>query len=295
MPKTKSTQPVYQPLIRLMVIIGLVLFIGAGWVWWKEVFNSPQKVFEDMLGTSMSTRSVTKHIETNNEVQSLDQYLQFLSGDKNLVHSLSALDQPAQGAKVTTETIATLDQNFVRYVSIETSEKSETGAELDFSKVLNLWGKSGGNGELINEAMLGVIPVGFVPQEHRQEIVKFIKESSVYGVDYDTVKREEQNGRPRYVYKANISAEPYVEMLKRFSRRVGLTQLESVDPANFRNSPPLEFELTIDIHSRQLTEVKYIAAGRIETFSSYGVRSEPAIPAETISIEELQNRLQSIR
>ena len=298
MPKTSRTKrspKSSRSLIRLIFIIGLVLFVASGWIWWKEIYNDPRKVFQDMLGRTMSTRSVVKRVQQQNAVQSLDQHSKFQSGSTYLVHSTNKLGQANSQSKVTTESISTLTEDYVRYTEIQTDQKGESGNTLDFSNLLGVWSKAQGTGDQISEIMLSVVPFGFVPQDNRSEIVKFINDNKVYDVDYDNVERTSHNGRAVYSYTVAIKASPYIEMLKRFGRAVGLTQLESVDSESYSNSPPLQFKLVVDVQSRELVKVEYVDSGRVEEYLGYGLNLPTALPEETISVEDLQNRLQSIR
>jgi hypothetical protein len=291
-------------LTRIIILIALLLFIGTAWFGWRNVVNSPRRVFYDMLDSSMRSRSISKRVIQDNGLQKLDQRMQLQTGDVARARSISTLSQGDDMAtSVTTESIGSPNEDYVRYLSIETNQKSVSGEDFDFDHVLGVWGKaespsnagSDTSGQLFGEVTLGVVPMGQVRHDDRQKILEFIRDQEVYVIDFSDVAREIKNGRPRYVYDVSMSPEKYVTMLKQFGRSVGLEQLEAFDPASFRDSPALKFKFAVDVWSRQLVGVQFVDTGRIENYSGYGAESTILIPEQTIPVEELQSRLQTIQ
>lgn len=287
--------------IRGIIIVGTLLLVVSLWVWWRFVFSSPRRVFEAMLETSLKTSSFTKRVEQSEEGQKLDQSVHVQTDAQDTAHSITALSQEGESAaSVTTEGVGTLDSDFVRYIDIKTSEKSESGSPLNFSNVLNVWGRATDSsdfstGQLYSDTVLGVIPIARLSAAQNAELLNLIRDKQIYNIDYGSVEREKLNGRSVYVYKTEVKTEFYVEMLKKFAGMVGLKHLEDLDPNAYKDSAPIEFEIYVDVLSRQLQGIKYSNSGRQETYSGYGALSEIQIPANTITVEELQERLQNIR
>jgi hypothetical protein len=204
-------------------------------------------------------------------------------------------------AVITTESIGTLQNDFVRYLDIKTDQKNSSGSSFDFSNVLSVWGKSGDNKEageeaqLFSQTVLGVVPIANLPLSARQELLRQIQNDKVYTVDYGTVKRAKSNGRPVYTYDVTVEPVAYINMLKTFAHSLGLTQLDQVDSSQYANTPALKFSFEVDVWSAQLTKVTYIESNRTETYSAYGARALVNQPKDTITLEELQTRLQSIQ
>lgn len=287
--------------IKSMLIVGVVLFLGAAFYWLRLEFNDPRRVFNGMLENSLRTRSFSKTITQEGGGQRLDQNLQLRTGETAQAHAVTVLSQGEAGStSVRTETIGTPRIDYVRYTDIKTDQVSINGQPFDFSQVVGIWGKSerneaSGGGELFSETLLGVIPIGYIPHDARQGLLDLIRNKQVYDVNYGRVKREIVNGRPVYTFPVSVTPETYVEMLKEFGKGMGLRQLESVDPKSFANSPALQFDISVDVWSRQLTNVKFLASPRNEVYSGFGHEASALIPEETIPVEELQNRLQMIQ
>lgn len=288
-------------LTRILILLGLLLFVGAGAAWWTSVGSNPRNVFYDMLDNSMKTRSIGRHVVQDNGSQKLEQRSHLITGQTAQVNSLTTLSQGA-GTSVKTQSIGTPTEDFVRYVAIETDQLGASGQPLNFDNVIGVWGKStpaeqgeGTRGELFGENVLGVIPIGFVPYERRVELIKLIDEQNVYDIDYSKTKREVVNGRPQYTYDVVVKSDKYITMLKEFAKSVGLTQLESLDPSSFADAEPFQFSMTVDILSRQLVSVAFTGSARTEVYSSHGHETSVTLPDQTIPIDELQARLQNIQ
>lgn len=251
-----------------------------------------------MLENSLRTESVTKQISQGDETQSLNQTVRLQTGQQHVAQSSTELSQTGlANAEVTTESIGTPTADFVRYVSIATDQKSSSGSELDFSKVLGVWGKTeaGGStsGELYNESVLGVIPIGNLPADKRKQLVALAEELDVYKVEYENVKRGTLNGRPTYQYTVKVLPAAYVSLLKTYASMSGLTHLTDINPSSYENADSIEFELTVDVMTRRLASITY-ANGRKENYVSYGSTPQVNPPTEAVTVEELQSRLQDI-
>lgn len=283
-----------------IIWVGILLVISLLGLnaWYRSIYSDPRRVFSAMLENSLRTESVTKVISQGDDTQSLKQTVRLQTGVHHVAQSSTELSQTGlANAQVTTESIGTPSSDFVRYVSIATDQKSASGADLDFSKVVGVWGKTpaGGStsGELYNESVLGVIPTGNLPADKRKEIIALAEKLDVYKVEYANVKRGTQNGRPTYQYTVKVLPAAYVELLKTYAAMSGLTHLADINPSSYENSDSIEFELTIDVLTRRLSSITY-ANGRKENYISYGSMPEVIPPSETVTVEELQSRLQEI-
>lgn len=282
----------------LWVVILLVLVLLGLTAWYKSIYSDPRRVFNSMVENSLRTSSVTKRVVQNSEDQSLDQTVRLRLGEKHLAQGMTQLSQKGlASASVVTESIGTPTSDYVRYRSIETDQKSESGEDLDFSCIVGTWGKSENtestSGELYNELVLGVIPVGNLSESDRKEFMQKMAELDVYKVEYENVERGTVNGRQAYEYSVKVLPEAYVTLLKMYAQMVGLTHLDGVNPANYSQADAIEFKVSVDVLSRRLMGIEY-ESGRQEYYSAYGSEATTDLPTETVTIEELQNRLQEV-
>ncbi len=288
---------------RLVIVLAIVLAIGAFWSWWHYVRSNPKRVFEAAVSNNLKVRGVTDHLLQSNGNQKLDQTVQLMTGPENTAHASTVLSQEGSGGgSVQTETIGTPFADYVRYTSIMTSQKNAEGKPLDFSKILGVWGTTGStdskgdtNGDLYNQIILGIVPFANLPAAERTALLKQIKDQKVYDVDYSHVEHKIVNGRPVYIYKVTVKPEAFVGLLKTLGSYLGLTQLETVDPSSYKQSPPLKVELGVDVWTRQLNSATYVNNDRTERLSAYGVQRPVELPKNAVSTDELQTRVQSIQ
>jgi len=282
---------------ELMVVFGTIILVLGIFLWWHYIASNPKRVFTGMLNTALQTSSGAVHITQTAGGQSLDQAVTFNLAGQHVTHAATALTQAANLAQ--TETIGTPFQDYVRYTAIRTSQRSASGKPLTFSGVIGVWGTaaaatSSSNGQLYNQVVLGVIPFGNLAETQRAQLLKLMQ--PVYMVNYDTMLRKIVHGRPTYTYTVQVMPEPYVIMLKQYGVDTGLTQLAQLNPASYNGSAPLVFTVTVDVWSRQLQAITYGDSNRVEHFSQFGQSVPPlTIPSHTVSIDELQSRLQTVQ
>lgn len=305
--KTSATQKLKNKEIKrwwapAFTLAAIVIFAISGWSWWHFVYSNPERTFFGALENHLRTAGLTRHVTQISGDQKLEQNVGLTLGAGQVAHGFTTITQQGEvNATIKTETISTPKEDHVRYTAIETNQKGQDGKDLDFTQLVNIWGKSAEGdasqtaGELYNESVLGVIPVGNLPADKRKEIIKFIHEKAVYDIDGNDVKRGIEGGRPVYTYKVTVAPEAYIGMLKMFGKAVGLTQLEMVDPASYKDTQPLVFEIKVDVWGRHITHVMFAEGERTERLSGFGISRHVDKPKDTIPLEELQTRLQSVQ
>lgn len=287
---------------QFFVVAAIVIFAFSGWAWWHFVRSNPQRTFNAALNNSLRTRGMSRIVDQANGSQDLEQKVQLSQGAQNVAQGQTTIQQSGDvSANIVTQTIGTPYEDFVQYTKIETSQKSKDGKDLDFSELLGVWGKStptsGGQttGELYNESVLGVVPMANLSAKQRTALMDMIVEKKVYQIDLDKVGRGIENGRPVYTYDVTVAPEAYVGMLKEFAKSAGLTQLEGINPADYKDSQPLTFKLKVDVWAQNFTAVEYQDGARSERYGSWGVSRSVKIPTETVPVEDLQSRLQAVQ
>ncbi len=284
-----------------LVAAGIVLLAIVVWVWWHFVYSGTNRVFFGAVENSLRTTSVSKLVTQSSAGQSLEQKLEITTGPNHLVRGQTTITENFQGdTTIKTTAIGSPKVDYVSYSSIDTNQKTKSGKNLDFSNIIGVWGKNQPanklltTGELYSEAVLGAVPIGSLPAQERSEVMNFIQKNSVYEFDKSKVSKKLQNGRPVYGYDVTVKPEYYVGMLKSFARSAGLTQLDNIDPKNYKDSPPIKVKINVDVWSHQISSIGY-SEGRHEQLGSYGVVRNIQTPEKTISLEKLQKRLQSIQ
>lgn len=286
-----------------MFVGGILLLALAGGLWWHAVYSSPQNTFERMLENSLSTTSVTKIISQSNNGQTTSQSVQIITAPQHTIHSINKIEQDVGGKTViVTEETNTPQADFVRYNSIETQQKSESGQSFDFSTVLGIWGKTDYNSKnpyaqstVYSQNVFGVVPIANLPLEKRQKLLNQITNDNVYKVDYANVAAKIENHRPTYTYTVTVTPVSYIKMVKILGQYVGLKQLEQLDPARYAGAQPVSFGFKVDVWSGQLLSVSYPGSDRQESYTAYGQIENLVMPSSTIPLNQLQDRLQQIQ
>ena len=284
-------------------VAGLLIFVGAGFVWFNKVHSNANNVFWGMVDSSFSSYGRSSAVKQSDGAQNIEQEqtTRLQLGAQNVAVSESRLVQNSgtdNQVMVTTQSIGTPTENFTRYSEININQKLADGSTPDFSKLENTWASekilSPGNSAFVQAiyGSLGHVPVGNLSSKSRSEILNYIKKNKVY--DVKSFNKETRDNRPVYAYEAEVDMAKYVTMLKMFDAAIGLNELKGVEPKQFENQEPIQVTMAVDILNRNLVEFSYKGAAQSEKLGSYGATRQVALPSETISSQELQQALQSI-
>lgn len=287
-----------RPFIILYVMGGVLLLVAGGLWWYKQATNA-ERVFWGALDRGLRTSGVTIKASQADDSSSIHQTLHYSLGATNRSHSRTTLTQT--GTVVVNEMIGTPTADYTRYVSIKTDQKGADGHTLDFSKVLGVWAKSDQR-QLFSQAALGtglplggmVVPLASMAPEQRDTLMRQIREQRVYATDFSKAKKQQSGDRLQYVYDIKVKPMAYARLMKSFAGSIGLHDLDQLDPNQYNNQPDLSLQVTIDVHSRRVVAVSLPNNGYKQTYHSYDVPVTAELPAKTISFAELQDRLRKL-
>lgn len=284
----------------VLIVIGLLFLTVSIWAWFYFVRNDPENTFKAMLNNNFRTSSVTRRVTQESGGQKLDQVIRFQNQSQHVAQSMTTVTQATEEGEtvVVTETIGTPTHDYVRYVDIQTEQKSTSGKELAFEKVLNVWAVSDpvseeSLGDLYGDSALGVFPFADLTADQRNQLLQIIEANNVYEVNYGSTKQSTENGRTYYSYTVAVQPSSYIVMLKQFARDVGITQLENIDPKVYEGAQQLTFNVVVDVLSQRLVRISSVSGERQENFSGYGIHQEVTLPVNVIPVQELQQRLQT--
>lgn len=289
-------------LLRLLVV-GVVVFLLFGWLWWQFVFTSPHKVFWRMVNNSMTLTAITRHVVQTSSTTDLDQTTRLRYGSQNAVATQITLTQKSQQGNtiIKTEGVGTTGYDYSRYTSITTPQKTAEGKPLNFSKIINVWGRSATPAkgqkpsvQYLGQAALGLVPFVNLNPVQRHSILHQMMTKNVYTIDYTSVKRQTLNGKGVYVYDVSINPPAYIGVVQQVVKAAGLTSANNLDPSAYQNSPPLKATFYVERTAGRLVKITYANAQQTETYRDYGLDSPIAIPAKTVPLTLLQEQLQAI-
>ena len=289
--------------VRFITIFAIVIVAGTFAAWQYHNTTNASRVFWGMVDNNLQTTAYTRHTVQSSGSQSVDQVLQTTTEPTQKVFSETVFRQTGvDSATALTENIGTPTNDYVRYTGINTSQKNSAGQSLDFSKVLNIWGNTppeetgSTTGQLYNQAALGIIPTGNVSAAQRKAIIKIMKEQGAYDFTVASTKRSLPFGRPTYTFQVTVNPEAYITALQLFAKDVGLNHLEGINPADYKDAQKLSFIVSIDGWTHQMTQTSQGEGAKTEDISGRNLRKVlPKTPTDTIPVDELQSRLQSIQ
>ncbi len=290
-----------KPLVWLYVGGALLLLLG-GFLWHAKVATDPERVFWQTIEQGLAMSGVTAEAIQDNNGTTVHQFSQFSFGGLNRTHTFTTLSQ--QGTVVKNEMIGTPTVDYSRYFSIKTDQKNAAGKPLDFSKIIGVWANGQPNApQLFSQAVLGTtlplggmtVPLGGLSHTARQDLVRQLREDVAYTVDFKKVKKQHKNGRMLYTYDVSIHPVAYAALMKRFTKEIGLHDLDQLDPNNYKGQAALKLQFTVDARARHVAEVAAPTNGFKQIFTSYDVPVRIDLPKQTISITELQHRLSNLQ
>jgi hypothetical protein len=278
----------------------LVIF---GIMWWTQVHEDPYNVYWGMLDNTLKTSAVTKHITETANGAKLDQYISLNFGTDNAAYARTTLTN-ANGV-VKTESIGTLQNDYVRYTSIQSSSRK---SKPDTSKVLGKWAKAGASNTSDNnsavpffiQVMLGfeggnLVPIANLPAADRASLLHRLHTDVIFQPSFNEVQRQNINGRPIYAYPVEIEPVAYVAYQKAFAAALGIKTLDQVDPNSYQNQSTIKVKLLVDARSYQLVGIQYPSSNHTESYVSYGIATKITMPHATISDQKLQSLLSAIK
>ena len=280
---------------------GIVLLLISAFIWWTQVYENPYNVYWGMLASNLATSSETKHLVENTSGTHLNQYIAQQFGVNTMAYGQTTLSQGSSTVK--TESVGTLTNDYIRYTSIQTKQKTASGKTPQFTKVLGKWAKSSatntavssGNSStpFLTQTLLGLgggnlLPIANLPAEKRQNLMTQLHQNPVFDTTYSNVKKQTLDGRPVYIYTVNVEPVAYVGLEKAFAEDMGLHTLDNIDPNNYQGQQPIQVMVSVDVRSHHLAEINYGSLQHQEYYSSFGVPIRVAVPKATLSGQDLQ-------
>ncbi len=282
-------------LAGLLVVMALGGFGYSGYYWWNNSFMDKDEIFYGMLDKSLNTSSVLRTIDQTDSGRTEKQsvYLRYAPGIVfNSVSNLQQVDQNRNLSKVSTESFANKNGDFIRYTDISIANTSNDQA--DYTKLLNTWAKRSDNtnkgSQFLNEAAFTFVPFGNFSSEKRAELVNKLKDKKVYQLNGEKISYE--NGRPIYTAFASISPRGFVDVMRDYARATGVGDVQQLDPEQYDPKNSFTIQIKIDVISRHLKQIEYPGGERTEKYEAYGLFRNIEEPTSYISTEELQDRLQ---
>lgn len=308
LPTTKKRLTIKKPGIRIrsfafLVTLALLLSAGllgaSGYVWYKKILTDSDRVFYGMLERSLSTDSVTRTVSQEAQLRNVTQTYQINYVPSPLVESQTTIEQIGQDRQksvVQTRAIGLEDTDYLQYSGIDIPSLT---SQNNVNDILGKWAKRTANPEtgespqLLSEALFMFVPFGNLEESDRDELIELAKKNRTYRIGNS--KLVMSGSRPVMTYNVAINPQSLVEVLALYVEKTGIGDSAQLNPDDYKGAGNIEVTLTIDVLTRHLKELAFSADSRKETYAGYGLLTRPVLPTETITIQELQTRLQTLQ
>jgi hypothetical protein len=282
---------------RLFVIGGILLFGIAIGLYINNIYLNPTNVFWTSFKNNITTNGFTKENTTTNSGETLRQVIQIGLVGKNYAHSFSYLTH--SGTTVVTEEINSPTYEYVRYVNIKANPKNSGGKTKDYKKVLNIWGYSPiksisqQSTETFYQTIFGLMPFGNLSPDQSDSLLSYAKTNKVYTVVKS--KSATVNGQKVDSLTVAISLEGYVKMMQKFGGYINYNALNGISAQAYAGRKPVQVSISINPISRNLVQINNGQVNGINNYSGFGIDPSLTLPKNTISLTNLQAKIQSIK
>lgn len=294
----------YKKLTKRLVILSAILLAMSGYFAYNKLYLTNERRFWMAITNSMATRSVVRNVESGGTGNKTIETTRFNFGAESTVNRITSVGAKTATTEsnVTTQNILTPTAQYVRYLDVSTSENKEDGNPYDFSKVKNVWAQQA-NATTPEEAdrlklsyiqpHITLAPFGNLSANDRNAIVKQMKDTAVYEIDYNNPLTQEVAGRNYLVFSAKVKLKQYVTILQANFSAMGFGVFPPLKADNYPDKARYNVQFLIDPRDNTIAGIKL--DNQTENYTNYGVNMPAPIPTSTIALDQLQQQLQSLQ
>lgn len=288
-------------LYRMLVLAAIVLAIG-GYFAYTRLYLTHERRFWMAINNNLSVPSVVRSTETGGTGNKSTEMTRFVFGAQAAQDKINSVGfkNATTESNVTTETITTPVTQYVRYNNIFSTEKKSDGSSYNFDSIKNVWAKEAvaKDADALStqrltfaQPLITLAPFGNLTAEARQAILADMKSNKVYVVDYKNATYQNINGEKYIAYVVKVQTKKYVAALQRYFTAAGFGTFPPLDPSGYSDTARVNAQFIIALKSNTLAAINF--NDQTEAYSDYGVTQPISFPTKTISVDELQSRLQS--
>ncbi len=276
----------------LLVAVVIVLSMAA-MTWNIKVKQAPARVFWGAMANSLTTEGVKCHIGLVDDTSATDQVIEVNLEDKLNARRVTNIERGTNS--VTTEEVATKTADYIRYTEIKTTQKNTAGKPLDFSKVLNVWGKNPGTSTLYTQMALGtcIMPLAHLSSSQAQPFIATLNQGKIFQTDLNKSSRATYHGLAVRVYDVKVQPLPYLAFMQQLGKQLDIHDLDKVSPSTYAKTKSADSADIMDANAHQVLEIDYADGKHTITFRSYGKQPTISLPTKSVTADELQKRFVS--
>lgn len=281
---------------KYFLVFAFILLIVTFWVWYTRLYMTNERRFWSAIETSMSTPSVVRTLEQGGSGNQVVQQYRFHYAPQQAIENKVEFNQKSAtvDTSVITEGIIFPDDQYLRYVSFENNSASGESVS-DIDELLGQWARQ----ESIDpdESRLNylseyvtLVVFGNFPANIRNEIMQELKDKNVYSVDYENAIEDTVDGDDVLRYATIVNLRAFAETLNSAFVRAGYGDFPPLSPDNYREGSTLNSSMVVRKRDNTIVGVNF--GNREEAYSNYGVIKNIETPDATLTIDELQSKVQ---
>ena len=283
----------HKKIAKWLVVAALIIAIGSSYFWYTRVYMNGERRFWIAIENSLSTKSVVRTLNqggTGNQV--VQKYRLNFAPQRVIENNVEFTTRSAtENTRIVTEGIITPQDQFLRYTEFE----DEGGNDLD--SVLGLWAQESSNEQNAEDARINFVSehvtlviFGNFNPNYRNQVIKQLQDRNVYSGTLMNPFEIEKDGEKLLVYNLKLDIRAYAEILGNAFVDAGYGEFPPLEPSRYREGAQVGVEITVNKRTNKVADVVF--GGRAESYSNYGVIKDVTLPTVTISIPELQQKVQ---
>lgn len=279
----------------VLVLSAAALILVAVWLYQRRVTEAPANVFYGALNTALSSSGVTCTVHTGSGSSTSDQVIQLNLTSHPGAIATTTLKQAS--STVVTEELATRSSDYVRYTSIQLPPPPKGTRAPDVSSVLNVWGKGSAPNSVYSQTVLGgcAVPLADLSPVDLNRMMTQIRSGKIFQTNVNNAPLSNYAGQRVRTFQVTVQPQAYVTFMQGMGRLLGLNDLANIKASSYAGAqlPHLKFVINADTH--QLLEVDYAGTTRRVTFTAWDTPSAITVPATSIPVAELMQRLAALK
>ncbi|NBU33181.1 hypothetical protein EB118_08665 [bacterium] len=302
--KLKKPQINYKKLAIRLSIISVLLFFVSGYIAYNKLYLTNERRFWSAIDNSLATSSVVRSVESGGTGNKTVETTRFNFGTEATINRITSVGtkNATSESNVTTQNILTPTAQYVRYENIFTSEKKASGGDYDFSSIKGVWAKQAEatSPEEADQLKLSYVqpqvtlaPFGNLRAVDRRQIVKELKDSNVYEIDYTKTLRTVIDDKQFIMLPAKVKLKSYVTVLQKHFDFMGFGMFPPLNADNYPDKARYSVQFLVNPSNNTIAGIKLDS--QTENYSNYGVNAKAPIPNDAIPLDELQQKLQSLQ
>jgi hypothetical protein len=286
-------------LAKRMVVLAVLFGIVGGYLGYTRVYLSDERRFWIAINNSMSTKSVTRTLTNGGSGNKVVQDQQFFFAPQMAIKSHVSFAQKTAtvDTKVETEGYATPKNQYSRYTAFSTNQKKSDGTVPTLDNVLGQWEISEVPQENQDEARVNYLGelvtlavYGNYDASTRNELVKELKSTAAYTIDFNNVSIDTKNDKQVRVIPVTVKLKNYATVLQKAFKSAGYGEFPALNPENYNDDSTIKAQFTLDYRNNSIVGITF--GTREESYSGYGIATEAKAPEAKYKSGELEKIVQ---